>query len=236
MRLFLLLFCFLVFAPPVKAATLTLDAAPEKLIIGQIFGGAVLTVFGLAPKDGQTIILMEGPRTSYIVHKKQQTGPFWLNGPSRRIKDVPSFYLLAGNGNVEEFGSEAQSREWGVGYKSLFSDPQDGYAEALLRIKERQKLYARRNNALHINDNGMFRMDIPIPSNIPTGVYRLRLLHMKDGRLSGAIEKRYMIDQTGFNQTLTELIFKNSLLFSILAVGGAMALGFIGTLLAPRRG
>lgn len=230
-----LLFCC--FAASLSAATLTADVAPKQLSIGGIFGGASLTVFGRSPTEGDLIGLLQGPEGSFVVHKKEKQLVFWINGPSKKLSSVPRFYQIAATTHPDTILDADKQTEHRIGMNSLFveNDGTNKYTDAFVRLKTKMGHYAVTQAPPEKRDDGSYRIDFTIPSNIPTGEYTIRVFHIENNNITASIEKNYTIAETGFAQGIGELIRGNSLLFSFFAIASALVLGLLGAMLMPRR-
>ncbi|MBZ8133884.1 TIGR02186 family protein [Afifella sp. IM 167] len=239
----LLALALLLFAGPASAEKLVSTLSNDSVEITSNFTGSHITVFGAVEEDSdrfvkegeyQVAIVVAGPDLPLTVRKKGRVAGFWINTGSRDFYSVPSFYVI----HLSENLSNSASRDLLARYKLDFSDlgfargasykPEDqAFAAALVDIKEREQLYARRENAVEFLSPTVFRTSFGLPSAIPVGTYHVSVYLFRQEKLIAAQVQSLLVEKSGFSDRIARFAAQQPLFYGLFAVMIAVLTGWI---------
>jgi uncharacterized protein (TIGR02186 family) len=238
MRILLILFT-IVALPAFAEDEIALAAAPRELQLGEIFSEATLSVFGTAAEEGDVAVVMEGPESDYGLTRRERKGPLWVAGKSIVVKKVPAFYAVVSSLPLQTMVEDGKRHELRLmaedTLQELTGEGKKEFADAFLRLKAKNKLYAFNENGVNKLPHNGFRADILIPSNIPVGDYKIHAYLFRDRSLVGSAEIPYTIRKMGLSLALSDFTAHHTILSAFFAVGLMLSLGLVGSFLLPRR-
>jgi uncharacterized protein (TIGR02186 family) len=239
-RLAAFLFCFSLLLPQrAEAEALGIHMAPRELSFGEVFTHTSLSVFISAPRPGEMVLIFEGAPVNYAISRKERAGLFWLAGKRLVLHDVPSFYLMASSKPLSEITDKENQAllrlPMGTVLPEMSETEDREFAEAFLRLKEKNRHYDVSKGSIEKLPHNSFRADFHIPSNVPVGNYKVRAWLFQDGKLVATGEQPYVIRKTGMNLALSDLVQRHQILSSLLTIGLMLAVGLMGSFLMPRR-
>jgi uncharacterized protein (TIGR02186 family) len=228
-------------APPAAAApTGSLRVAPNLVEVGASFNGSVLRVDGVVPRGYGAAVVLRGPdRDVRLKRKGKVWGVLWMNVGEVSFDHVPSAYLLATSGPICELAPAEARARLGVGLdvltKFALTDPANAETRTLfgelVRLREGQGLYALREGALHIDgrpgDDTRFHGELRLPACIPEGSYEVGLVGFRAGEGLPLAAARVTVEEVGMIRILAGLARDHGLIFGLLAVAVALAMGLL---------
>jgi len=249
MRILLALFLVL-FAGSASAEKLVSTLSNDAVEITSNFTGSHITAFGAVEEDTdrlvaegeyQVAVVVAGPDLPITVRKKGQVAGFWINTGARDFFNVPSYYVI----HLSENFSSAASRDLLARYKLDFADlgfarnasykPEDeAYARALVEIKERQQLYARRENAVEFLSPTVFRTSFNLPSAIPVGTYHVSVYLFRQEKLIAAQVQSLLVEKSGFSDRIARFSTQQPLFYGLFAVMIAVFTGWLAGIIFRR--
>ena len=210
------------------------------------FSGQDILVFGAIQGGGDVVVVIRGPLSEVQVHRKDRLAGLWVNVESMDFKDVPSLYGVASSRPLYEIMvSETLDRyQLGVGRikPTLISGDaarERLFAAELVRQKREQGLYADRVGRVTFVGPTLFRANLHLPSNVPTGTFMIDNYLVVEGKIVAAQNMPLVISKVGFGADVYRFANAPSVLgragYGIAAVTVAFALGFGAHLLLRRR-
>lgn len=169
------------------------------------FAGQDILVFGAIDGPGDVILVMRGPAGRVAVHQKDRFAGIWVNAESIEFDDVPSLYGVASSRPLFEIlPNEILDRyQLGVG-RLRFETPEEAtygvgtFRIALVQQKRKQGLYADRVGRVTFIGETLFRANLHLPSNVPTGTFLIDVYLVRDGRIVDAQNMPLVISKVGF--------------------------------------
>lgn len=205
-------------AGPLGAGLLDIRPAEAKGIIADVddhlveittdFAGQDILVFGAIDAPGDVVLVMRGPLGQVQVHHKARFAGIWVNAETVAFANVPSLYGVASSRNLFEIlPPEALDRyELGVGrVKFTPVDTVAGsgpFKDALVQQKKKHGLYADRVGRVTFIGSTLFRANLHLPSNVPTGTYLIDVYLVREGRVVDAQNMPLIISKVGFGADL----------------------------------
>lgn len=192
-------------ATPAAAKGIIADIDDHLVEITTDFAGQDILVFGAIDGPGDVILVMRGPAGRVAVHQKERFAGIWVNAESIEFDDVPSLYGVASSRPLFEIlANEVLDRyQLGVG-RLRFETPDEevygvgSFRIALVQQKRKQGLYADRVGRVTFIGETLFRANLHLPSNVPTGTFLIDVYLVREGRIVDAQNMPLIISKVGF--------------------------------------
>ena len=192
-------------AAPAAAKGIVADVDDHLVEIRTDFAGQDILVFGAIDGPGDVVLVMRGPSGRVAVHQTGRFAGIWLNAESIEFDDVPSLYGVASSRPLYELlPNEVLDRyQLGVG-RLRFESPDEGaygiggFRIALVQQKRKQGLYADRVGRVTFVGETLFRANLHLPSNVPTGTFLIDVYLVRDGKIVDAQNMPLVISKVGF--------------------------------------
>jgi uncharacterized protein (TIGR02186 family) len=222
------------------------DASTRQVAITSSFTGTEILVFGTVENSVQpsaeagtydVVVVVEGAPAPVVVRRKSEVGGLWINTSSMHFASLPSYYAVASTRPVDEFADQAVLDANEIGFEHLRMLParlgRSGaspaeladFEKALIRLKERERLYVRSNFGVTFIGRSLFRATIALPPNVPVGPLVARVYLFKEGRLLGQYKSRVMLEREGMERYIHDSAITRPLLYGIVTVIMAAAAG-----------
>jgi len=211
----------------VNASEITVDLADPVVQITAGFSGTDLLLFGVAPGDGDIVIVVRGPIHDQIVRKKDQVLGVWVNRDEIVLEDVPAFYAMASNRSLDEFlpGGIANIHQIGLENlrfhpkdKSHISENWDHFRHAVLRNKQQQKLYTWDPLPLIFKGNRLFRTKVRFPANVSVGTFGIETYLIRKGELVDSHTTLLNVRKFGMEARVYDFAHHQSFAYGMLAI------------------
>lgn len=209
------------------------DSSQPLVEINAGFVGTNVLVFGAKEGPGDVVIVVRGPIADYGVRRKQRIAGVWLNADRVDFQGVPSFYAIASSRPLDKVMTSAvQSRE-GVGIDHLNLAPAEhvdaaegeAFTAALIRIKQQAGLFANKVGVVRVLEDRLFRAEIHLPSNVPTGNYDVVVMLVRnDDVIAQTVYLK--VSKSGFGADVYEFAHQQSAAYGLIAILGALLAGW----------
>ncbi|MFH1609249.1 MAG: TIGR02186 family protein [Candidatus Bipolaricaulota bacterium] len=211
---------------------------PSEVRAGMFFDGATVRISALVPEGLAITVSCVGAEEPVVLNRKGKVlGLIWMNVGEVEIDGAPNLYLLNATGLLGEMAMTASLEALGVGYGPLQRRAllKGGEGEdallfgEFLSLKESDGLYGVSEEAIETEPEGqgMVRVatDIRLPAKARPGEYRIQVHGFSPdaGYLLGTARVR--ITQVGVAASISTLATEHGLLYGILAVVVAIAVG-----------
>jgi uncharacterized protein (TIGR02186 family) len=194
---------------PAAAKGIVADVDDHLVEITTDFAGQDILVFGAIDGPGDVILVMRGPAGRVAVHQKDRFAGIWVNAESIEFDDVPSLYGVASSRPLFEIlPNEVLDRyQLGVGRLRFETAEEQPYGIGSFRIalvqqKRKQGLFADRVGRVTFIGETLFRANLHLPSNVPTGTFLIDVYLVRDGRIVDAQNMPLVISKVGFGADL----------------------------------
>lgn len=191
---------------PAAAKGIIADVDDHLVEITTDFAGQDILVFGAIDGPGDVILVMRGPSGRVAVHQKARFAGVWINAESIEFDDVPSLYGVASSRPLFELlpNDILDRYQLGVG-RLRFETAEDevpfgigSFRIALVQQKRKQGLYADRVGRVTFIGETLFRANLHLPSNVPTGTFLIDVYLVREGRIVDAQNMPLVISKVGF--------------------------------------
>lgn len=210
------------------------------------FAGQDILVFGAIDGPGDVVLVMRGPLGTVQVHRKERFAGIWVNAETMTFANVPALYGVASSRNLFEILSPEALDRYELGVGRVRFQPADGpipgegpFKSALVQQKKKHGLYADRVGRVTFIGDTLFRANLHLPSNVPTGTYLIDVYLVRDGHIVDAQNMPLIISKVGFGADIYKYAHANSifsrLMYGLVAVIVALLTGWFAHLAFRKR-
>lgn len=228
----------------VRANGLASDVSERLIAITTAFVGGNVVVFGAIEDEGDIVITMQGPLQNQMVRRKSRVAGIWINSDRIEFKEAPSFFAIAASRKLEEIAPEPVRHQFQLGVDHLKLKPaktagysaeeQVAFAEALIRNKQKQGLYTSVPEPVTFPGEKLFRTTFGFPANVPPGLYRIEVLKLVNGEVTGAQQSSLQISKVGMEAEVFDFANQSAALYGIVAIVIAVAAGWLAGVIFRR--
>ena len=91
----------------------------------------------------------------------------------------------------------------------------------------KSKLWSLDENSVKLNKNALFRTYVALPSNVPTGIFNVKILHYRNNKLISKERSTINVSKSGMSAEIYNIAQNYSTLYGIFAVVLAVLIGWI---------
>lgn len=233
-------------AGPAAAKGIVADVDDHLVEITTDFAGQDILVFGAIDGPGDVVLVMRGPAGRLLVHKKARFAGIWVNAESIEFDDVPSLYGVASSRPLYEILTPDALDRYQLGVGRVRFEAAEGevpgiapFRAALVQQKKQQGLYADRVGRVTFIGDTLFRANLHLPSNVPTGTFLIDVYLVREGRIVDAQNMPLIISKVGFGADIYKYANARSIgqrfAYGVTAVLVALLTGWIAHLVFRKR-
>ena len=233
-------------ALPAAAKGIVADVDDHLVEITTDFAGQDILVFGAIDGPGDVVLVMRGPAGKLLVHQKARFAGIWLNAESIEFDDVPSLYGVASSRPLYEILTPDVLDRYQLGVGRVRFEAAEGevpgiapFRAALVQQKKQQGLYADRVGRVTFIGDTLFRANLHLPSNVPTGTFLIDVYLVREGRIVDAQNMPLIISKVGFGADIYKYANARSIgqrfAYGVTAVLVALLTGWIAHLVFRKR-
>jgi uncharacterized protein (TIGR02186 family) len=238
------------------AALFSWSASAESLIstlsddaveITSNFTGEQIVVFGAVrgmPEDNSTYqvaVVVQGPDQDVVVRRKERFLGIWLNRTAREFVRVPSYYVMHLSDNFSTTLTPSDLVQYRLGVSSL-PFVQDAASEAtaqrfafaLVGLKNTRGLFAERRREVKFLAPNVFRTTFFLPSDIPTGEYRVSVYLFHDQRFLAGQTQTLSIAKGGYSEWIARAALDFPFSYGLVCVALAVFTGWFAGVIFRR--
>lgn len=221
------------FAADARAEPLIADLSDSVVRITAGFTGTKVLLFGAKEAAGQVVVVVEGPRHPLNVRRKDRIAGIWVNRAEVRFEEVPSFYQVLSSAPLEEWLPlrTRNTYQIGVEYLKMVPEGDAGPAEtarfrdALIRNMQRIGRYGVLDGKVTVLSDQLFRADLYLPANLPTGFYKIEVMLVRDGDVKSIQSTPLLVTKSGIGAEVYDMAYSYPALYGILAIVIAIVAG-----------
>ena len=214
------------------------DLSSHTIAIGSGFTGASVVLFGATHGSGDVIAIVRGPPHDVTVWRKAKLAGIWVNARSVTFLHVPSLYLVAASRPPGELLPKKTLARYRIGLANLRLEtaapampPEAGpFAAALIADQERAGLFAKTTAKVTFLGRRLFRATLAFPADVPTGIYSVQILLVRDGAVVGENTTSLESYTIGINAALSDFATENAAAYGVVAVLAALVAGWLVSL------
>ena len=227
--------------------TVQADVSTRTVGITSSFTGTEIIVFGaianareLKPDDDEydVVVIVEGVGSKVVARRKSNVGGIWVNTEARKFRHIPSYYAIASTRPLDEITEGIILDQHGIGFTHI-SMPLDApagrtpnrdkiaqYKAAVIRLKQKQRLYVQDEFGVVFVGKSLFRATIDLPANVPVGPLTTRVHLFREGILLDTFTSKVQLSREGIGRYLYTFAIGYPFLYGIAAVFVAAGAGW----------
>jgi len=231
-------------AAPVPREEVQSDLSTREISIQSNFTGIEILIYGSVDFSQTTghdqgvydvIIVIRAPSQPLVARHKERVAGIWVNTPGKVFPSVPGFYAALSTRPIRAITSDETLKMLGIGLANVDfgRDSKDDaeeetYRSAVIRLKEKQKLFQEHDDGVTFIGRSLFRATVSLPVNVPIGRYTADVYLFRDGGLVSKNQSTLEVNKAGFEQMVYLLAFTHPLIYGVLAVLMAVLAGLAG--------
>ena len=231
----------LAFAGPSHGEEVVAGLSQNRVSITANFDGSEILIFGAVKREApipadigplEVVIAVAGPSVPVTVRRKARRYGIWINTDAVEVDLAPSFYSVATSGPWNEVLRDIEDLRHKISIpraiRSVGADIRDAgaFTEALIRIRERNNLYAVRENTVEVTEETLFGTSMALPANLTEGDYTARIFLTRGGEVVDAHQEVINVRKVGLERFLFNLAHERPLIYGILSLAIAIAAGW----------
>ena len=220
-------------ASETKAEPLVADLSESVVKITTGFTGTKVLLFGAIEGRGKLVVIVEGPRHSLTVRRKRRIAGIWVNRAEVQFDDVPSFYQVLSSDPLEEWLPLRTRDLYQIGVEYLRFAPRTkvgpaeaaSFRDALIRNMQRNGRYGVLEGNVTVMGGQLFRADLFLPANLPTGFYSIEVMLIGDGNVKSIQATPLLVTKSGIGAQVYDMAYSYPALYGIMAIVIAVLAG-----------
>lgn len=239
------LLAFMAFAglrPADAQAPLIADLDDHLIAITTGFAGADVLLFGTTDGPGDVVVIVKGPVADVEVLRKERVGGIWINRKGLGFQNVPAVYMMAASKPLTELLPADQRAFYQMGIENVRMTPVSPddtdlktFSQALVRAKQSTGLFSDQPARILFIGDRLFRVNLRVPSTVPTGTYLAEVYLVRDQKIVGAQTTPLVISKIGFGADIYDFAHRHSAAYGVIAILVALFAGWMAHLAFRRR-
>ena len=250
---FVLALLLMLLATPACAERLVISVSNHRVLVTSSYTGIDLVLFGSVERDQgsparprgyDVVVTVTGPRDNERLRRKGRIAGIWVNVASRTFVEAPSYLAILSNKPPEAVAAADTLRRLQIGFDS-FQLPHrvgalaqvvldDEFRANFVRLKMQNRLYVERENAVTFLTPTLFRADVPMPPNVPFGIYEIDVKLFSAGQMIAQTTSALEVIKVGFEQFVADAARNYSLLYGLATAMLALLTGWFASVVFRR--
>jgi uncharacterized protein (TIGR02186 family) len=228
--------------PAVAQAPLIADLDDHLIAITTGFAGADVLLFGTTDGPGDVVVIVKGPVADVDVLRKERVGGIWINRKGLGFQNVPAVYMMAASKPLPDLLPADQRAFYQMGIENVRMTPVSPddtdlktFSQALVRAKQSTGLFSDQPARILFIGDRLFRVNLRVPSTVPTGTYLAEVYLVRDQKIVGAQTTPLVISKIGFGADIYDFAHRHSAAYGVIAILVALFAGWMAHLAFRRR-
>lgn len=241
MRGLFLLIALLSVSAPALAKPLSADISNTHIELHASFSGTDILLFGARNEPGDILIVVRGPVSNVTVREKQRIAGMWMYARKAKYNDLPQFVAIASTEALKRIDTPDIVRQLKLNNDTIIRNSAASpstdihFHEALLRIKERSRLYSTVPATISFFGETLFKTRIHFPDTMPKGTYQIEIYLIQDGRMIASQVMPLYAIKTGFEAWISDMAAHRPFLYGVISVALALVCGWFAHRIFRRR-
>ena len=218
------------------------DVSSRTIAVTAGFNGAQTTFFGALPEAGDVVVVVEGPQSDMVVRRKERFLGVWLNRSEVYFRHVPRFYWVASSRPLADIAPETWLASHHVGTDRLRFTIKNAtdyahvpmFLSALTDLQKRDNLFAIKPIEVGVMGGKLYRADVYIPDDAPTGSYTATTYLLRGGAVLDTQKTTLTLIKQGNMGWLSLLAEQYAHFYAFLALFLALFTGWMSAILMRR--
>lgn len=227
--------CFWQSADEARAQALVADLSKHLVAVTTGFVGTDLLLFGATNGEGDVVVVVRGPERRDIVRRKERVAGIWVNRQQFPFSEIPSFYSVASSRPLQEIADPPLLARHQIGLQFLRFNPGEvapeavtaSFRNALIRNKQSLGVFHDRLGKVRFVAPRLFRTDVHLPSNVPTGTYTVTVYLIRDGEVRSAQTTPLVVSKIGIGARIFEFAHRHAAVYGVFAILMALLAGWL---------
>ncbi len=240
-------------AAPACAERLIVSVSNHRVTITPNYAGEELVLFGSVERDDTAappppydlVVTISGPPADFVTRRKEREFGIWANADSRQFLQVPSYLAIFANRAFDAITTPDLQRSLKLGldhivltqrvgtdYADVVAD--DPFRRAFIRLRSEHGLYRQNTAAVTFLTPTLFRTTIPLPAEVPTGDYDVKIKLLSRGAFVTATSTSFEVVKVGFEQFVATSAHQRALLYGLTIVAMALTTGWLASVVFRR--
>ncbi|UWQ50547.1 TIGR02186 family protein [Leisingera caerulea] len=219
-----------------------LGLSQDRVAITATFDGSEILVFGAVkretpiPQDDplEVVVAVSGPAPSVMVRRKEKKLGIWVNVDSVLVDSAPAFYAVATSAPFDQVLTDTEDLRYRISIKrairsvgaAMHIRGAQAFADAVVRIREKNGLYSLRENTVAVDEQTLFRTAIEMPADLTEGSYLTRIFLTRGGEVVSSYETTIDVRKVGLERFLYSLSREQPFLYGLMSLAIAVAAGW----------
>jgi len=236
------------------AERLVLSLSHHRVLVTSSFTGTEVVLFGSIERDQtaalprrgyDVVVTVTGPRESERTRRKERVLGIWVNVEAHTFVNVPNYLAALSNKPLDTITNADLQRRLQIGLANTVlpqktapvvadAPQEDPFRMAFLRLKKEHGLYIERDNGVTFFTPTLFRADIPLPSNVPFGLYDVDVKLFADGAMIAESTSALEVIKVGFEQFVADAARDYGLLYGLATAMLALLIGWFASVVFRR--
>ena len=181
------------------------------------------------------VVVVRGPEQRDIVRRKERVAGIWVNRQQFPFTEIPAFYSVASSRPLQEIADSPLLARHQIGLEYLQFNPGEvapeavttAFRDALIRNKQRLGVFHDRLGKVRFVAPRLFRTDVHLPSNVPTGTYTVTVYLIRDGEVRSAQTTPLVVSKIGIGARVFEFAHQHAAIYGVLAILMALFAGWL---------
>jgi uncharacterized protein (TIGR02186 family) len=247
--------------PPPEEPHISAALTAGDVKVTSSFRGAAIVLYGgvfdpqRRPSD--VVVVVRGPERPVRLVRKTRVAGVWLNSRPVVFEGAPGFYMAASTRPLSDIADFGTLRRLGLGVDHLkIEAPEEARVEtrfgvkdvvvsrlggdyldwrrAVIRLKERARLYDTDPHGVRFVDPGLFRAEVRLPTEAPIGRYETEVWLFQDGEPVSMRTRTLTVEKVGIERWIFNFAHQAGWLYGFAAVAVALATGWVASSLFRR--
>jgi len=214
---------------------LVADLSENVIRITTGFTGVRILLFGATEKEGKVVVIVRGPPKNIVVRKKEKVAGVWINRREAEFATVPSFYHVLTSEPIGDWLPAQIRKRHEIGVDNLDLLPigakdateRARFREALIRNMRRTERFGVAEGGVKIVNGRLFRADLLLPVNVPTGNYNVDVLLIEKGKVRSSQITPLQVRKAGMEAQVYRMANDYPALYGIAAIVIAVVAGLL---------
>src|SRR3954470_12236095 len=236
--------------PSAQAERLIVSVSNHRVTVTPNYSGEELVLFGSVEKDADTpatrnnydlVVTVAGPRADMVTRRKERRFGIWINTDYRQFLKVPTYLALFSNRPFDAIASPEVQRRQQLGLNNVlltqrvggdYADvvPDDAFRSAFVRLRRQHGLYREATSAVTFLTPTLFRTGIPLPAEVPIGLYNVEIKLFAEGALVAKTDTAFEIVKVGFEQFVATPAQQHGFLYGLITAFMALMTGWMASI------
>ncbi|NSY37904.1 TIGR02186 family protein [Leisingera sp. ANG59] len=219
-----------------------LGLSQDRVAITATFDGSEILIFGAVKRETpipsdeplQVVVAVSGPAPSVMVRRKEKKLGIWVNVDSVLVDSAPAFYAVATSAPFKQVLTDTEDLRYRVSIKrairsvgaAMHIRGAQAFADAVMRIREKNGLYSLRENTVAVDEQTLFRTAIKMPADLTEGDYQTRIFLTRGGEVVSSYETTIDVRKVGLERFLYSLSREQPFLYGLMSLAIAIAAGW----------